>query len=715
MRLHRLLIGFLFVYCIFSTANLSRAQALADHVPADAMVYVGFKGGDSPGAGYDGSHLQAILSASDLPRLMHDLAPELAARLGLENRLAASMTTSVMNIGGLVWRRPGAFYFGGMDLTDPAQPLPRVAYILDGGDEAGAFASKLNVLLLPVGMPWRCRVYGSIVIISDFAMPAQIDHPLSADPQFLAAMKGTVEDPVIAAYVNGEALWPMLDGVIAQNAPEPVKSSWPRVRDELGLAGLNRYTMVQGFQGRDWATYVNLDYPAPRRGLFASDEPLPDELLHLIPKNSVRATAISLDLGGIYTGISHLVDNVADDRGAAFHQAEAQINQTMGFDVQRDLLGAFGTQWVSYLDPDATGSGMFGSVLLNRPHDAVQLSRYLLRAETVITAMAMPLRSKNITITFRALDAAGVQIHYLAVPLFAPSWAVKDGTLYVGLYPQVVEAALTRAPNSGSILDNPQFQKVRAELGNHDKMTALIFEDLPRTVPDGYDTWMLVSRLYLGMGDLFGVPTPPMVLPPLRKIMAELEPSGTVTWADDAGLHAKAITPFPGANIIGQGGNLTMVMVGEQSMLVSVLLPSLNRARETANRVKCANNLKQIGLALMLYTNEHRGAYPLDLGTLVATETLTPAVFCCPSTTTQAPPNLPADQAVKWVNDNSDYIYLGASLKRMPPPDMVIAYEKDSDHGGDGINMLFADGHVEFDTLPAAQQEIEKTKKALGL
>jgi prepilin-type N-terminal cleavage/methylation domain-containing protein/prepilin-type processing-associated H-X9-DG protein len=62
-----------------------------------------------------------------------------------------------------------------------------------------------------------------------------------------------------------------------------------------------------------------------------------------------------------------------------------------------------------------------------------------------------------------------------------------------------------------------------------------------------------------------------------------------------------------------------LVVIGIIALLISILLPSLNRARETANRVKCGSNMRQIGQAILLYANENKGNYPRTIYSTTAT------------------------------------------------------------------------------------------------
>ena len=54
-----------------------------------------------------------------------------------------------------------------------------------------------------------------------------------------------------------------------------------------------------------------------------------------------------------------------------------------------------------------------------------------------------------------------------------------------------------------------------------------------------------------------------------------------------------------------------LVVIGIIAVLVGILLPTLGRARESANAVKCMANLRQLGQAMVMYAGEFKGSLPI--------------------------------------------------------------------------------------------------------
>ena len=52
-----------------------------------------------------------------------------------------------------------------------------------------------------------------------------------------------------------------------------------------------------------------------------------------------------------------------------------------------------------------------------------------------------------------------------------------------------------------------------------------------------------------------------------------------------------------------------LVVIGIIALLISILLPSLRKARDAANRVACASNLRQFGTTLIMYAQANRGFF----------------------------------------------------------------------------------------------------------
>jgi prepilin-type processing-associated H-X9-DG protein len=83
---------------------------------------------------------------------------------------------------------------------------------------------------------------------------------------------------------------------------------------------------------------------------------------------------------------------------------------------------------------------------------------------------------------------------------------------------------------------------------------------------------------------------------------------------------------------------------------------------------------------------------------------------------------LPADAKpetlAKWVNEHSDYVYVGNDLGKLSkvaqPAQAIVAYEKPERAMNGNLGVVFADGHVEIQPLTLVKDRIAQQKAAGG-
>ncbi len=136
-----------------------------------------------------------------------------------------------------------------------------------------------------------------------------------------------------------------------------------------------------------------------------------------------------------------------------------------------------------------------------------------------------------------------------------------------------------------------------------------------------------------------------------------------------------------------------LVVITIITILAGMLVPVLSKAREKARRVNCAGNLKCSGLALLMYSGENSGFFPLtppgnNWEPLNTEGVLNDGkIYGCPSASN-----------MKSTAADTNYAFMCSGIKddNANPTATSICYDLSGNHpGNQWMNCLFVDGHVE--------------------
>jgi len=163
-----------------------------------------------------------------------------------------------------------------------------------------------------------------------------------------------------------------------------------------------------------------------------------------------------------------------------------------------------------------------------------------------------------------------------------------------------------------------------------------------------------------------------------------------------------------------------LVVIAIIGILAGILLPALGRARESARRTQCASNLKQIGLAINMYSNDNSGAFPTVSGSAASAEIQSLGqlfdayitdrkVFKCSSdsgvTDTTVMTLTAGTATVANASFSATTCSFGYDDNHTSADDPGVAIVADAqggsaalsdNHASKGQNVLYIDGHVEW-------------------
>ncbi len=458
-----------------------------------------------------------------------------------------------------------------------------------------------------------------------------------------------------------------------------------------GLNDIKTLTARIGFAGPDVISQALVEMPTPPAGVFAAYRPIDPAWLGAVDIRAVTASAINWDIAGLYDTVMNIVKTVSPDEGyLQARKAIVDFESDAKLRIRDGLLASLAGPALFYALPAGPmiEAPRGGFVIVAKLKDAALFEKNL----SALGEFAGTKAKGSLQISSRTRDD-GRTVHIWAVAPLAmlsvmPAWSIAKDHVVIGSTVELCDLGVKQLVSKGadgkSLLDAEGYKKIAADLPR--SLVSLTYTDsqaqLNQTMMQLQQFWPMATMFAMQAGIKL-----PVMLPSLTEIAKDLGPSFSYRCFEADGLRVY----YRGSGIEASQGALVGAAVG-----AGIALPAVARAREQARSVVSMSNLKQIGLALITYKEDH-GEWPAELEqakshlsqSQVPESPLKPKGFAGPS-----------------------YVYVGGQPKTIDPHN-VLAYENPA-YLTDKINVLFADGHVEAMKPEAFRRALQETYERLG-